>query len=65
MTTMFSNRWATRLRRRRGSGKRAKNLLMETGESEDERAMDSLLELGALHGIIRRPFVLFNPSTEN
>src|SRR5262245_19227898 len=49
MNTMFSNGWATRLRRRRGSGKQAKNLLMETGVSEDERAIDSLPKAGDFH----------------
>jgi hypothetical protein len=48
MNTMFSNAWATPLRRQRGSGKRAKNRLMETGVSEDERAMDSLPEASDL-----------------
>src|SRR5262249_18394926 len=50
MTTMFNNGWAMRLRRRRGSGKPAKNRLMETEVSEEEPAMQWLREPGDLHG---------------
>src|SRR5437879_11866568 len=59
ITTMFNNGWAIRLRRRRGSGKRAKNFLMETGVSEDERDMRFLRGVVDLHGHHSRTLSLF------
>jgi hypothetical protein len=65
MTTMFSNGCDTRLRRRRGSGNRAKNCLMESGVSDEARNMGFLGESGDLHGDHSRPLAFFNPSKEN
>jgi hypothetical protein len=55
----------TRVRRRRGSGKDAKNFRMLVGERREDIAIVHLNETGEVLSIIRLPLVFFKPPREN